>query len=247
MAWLTLKAIFTGLRPIKTGSGTVFASIRKAIEYGNVGPIHLIDVGASDGWFTDGISREINIASVTCYEPLPDTWPTPTLGKATNKCVFRHLCVGNAVGKVIILQSNHSGLSSVLGFHNKYQYKFGGIDKIETIEKREVDMVTLDSDTHHHLSNKIVLKIDTQGYEMEVLKGAANLLSSGKVLIIVLELMLKLKYESQTKFEEIFPFLSSFGFEVYDIQKGYIEPSGQVSELDIVLCHNNLFKIDINT
>ena len=240
MAFLTISEIFTGLRPIPIHSKTIFGGIKKAVELGKFNQIHLIDVGASDGWFVDAISRLVSIATGTCYEPLPDSWPPPRLGKAANKCVFRHVCVGSIEGKIDILISNHSGLSSVLGFHENYKYQFGGVGNIGTIQKRNVEIVTLDNDIKESTSDPIILKIDTQGFEMEVLKGASKLLSSGKIKIIVLELMIKLKYDSQTKMEELIPFLDSFEYEIYDIYKGYAEKSGQISEYDFIFCHKSL-------
>jgi hypothetical protein len=108
------------------------------------------------------------------------------------------------------------------------------------IESRTVELVTLDHDFAAADANGelIVLKIDTQGYELEVLKGATSLLRSDRVAVVVLELMVKEKYDGQGSIDEVIRFLRDLGYEIYDIARGCREVTGQVSEYDFVFCHN---------
>lgn len=56
-------------------------------------------------------------------------------------------------------------------------------------EKGEVQVRKLDSVLQEYLGNNLIslLKIDTEGYEAQVVKGAADTLASGKIEIIIME------------------------------------------------------------
>ena len=60
------------------------------------------------------------------------------------------------------------------------------------------------------LEDDILLKIDVQGYENKVLKGAENILSLVKVVIV--ETSFRELYEGQVLFADIYQLLSKQGF-----------------------------------
>jgi hypothetical protein len=95
----------------------------------------------------------------------------------------------------------------------------------------------VDEETIPHNAENIFLKVDTQGFEMEVLRGAKNLLEKGKIKIIFIELCTIEKYKGQAKYDEIFNYLHTFGFVLYDIHTSYWEDNGQLSEFDAVFIH----------
>jgi len=59
-----------------------------------------------------------------------------------------------------------------------------------------------------------LLKIDTQGTELEVLKGASNLLSNSAIDVIELELIVADAYESASGTFEVLAFLDSYGYRL---------------------------------
>ncbi len=86
----------------------------------------------------------------------------------------------------------------------------------------QVQTVRLDTFCERHQISKIeILKVDTQGFELHVLRGAERLLSSGSVNLIHLELNLVPVYQGQPTFSDVFDgCLSKFGFGVvgfYDV------------------------------
>jgi len=216
----------------------VYRAARSAFARTRAARAYVIDVGASTGVFVGTLSRFIPLAGATCYEPLPDTWPARRADLINVR--FRDVAVGSRPGTVEISRANHPGLSSVLKLSSSYKYQFDGFDEIRMIESRTVELVTLDHDFAAADANGelIVLKIDTQGYELEVLKGATSLLRSDRVAVVVLELMVKEKYDGQGSIDEVIRFLRDLGYEIYDIARGCREVTGQVSEYDFVFCHN---------
>lgn len=61
-----------------------------------------------------------------------------------------------------------------------------------------------------------VLKIDTQGYDLQVLKGARRLLEEKRIKTILLEVNFVPMYKRQATFSELHEFLSSFGYRFVD-------------------------------
>lgn len=76
-----------------------------------------------------------------------------------------------------------------------------------------------------------LLKIDTQGYEREVLDGAPRTLQS--CVGIQIELSLLPLYEGQTLHFELTAWLLAQGFELWDLQPGFADPtSGRLLQMD---------------
>jgi len=90
------------------------------------------------------------------------------------------------------------------------------LTKRELSEEKEVKIDTLD-----HLiseldgfSSPFGLKIDTEGYEMEVLKGAKETLT--KSSFVMLEVSIKKRFLDSYKFSDIVNFMANQGFELFD-------------------------------
>jgi hypothetical protein len=79
---------------------------------------------------------------------------------------------------------------------------------------------------------EIMLKLDVQGFESEVLKGAAQTLS--KIPLVYLEVSIAPLYEKEISFLPILIELSKFGHEVIDVFRGIKGSSGQLLQLDIL-------------
>lgn len=78
----------------------------------------------------------------------------------------------------------------------------------ELVTTTDVEVTTLDD---YCISNQInhvhVLKTDTQGYDLEVLKGAESLLTRGAISLIYCELIFSEMYENMPHVDELFKFL----------------------------------------
>lgn len=79
----------------------------------------------------------------------------------------------------------------------------------------EVQVDRLDALIEQNGLKNILLKIDVQGFEMSVLKGAEKVLE--RVLVIVCEVSFASLYEQQCTFEEIASFLRKYNFDLIDI------------------------------
>lgn len=98
----------------------------------------------------------------------------------------------------------------------------------------EVPMLTLDQAIQQFdLPQPQVIKIDTQGNELAILKGASNTLA--KVDVLFLETWLYRGYGTETPLlSEIANWLQPFNFELWDVGDGYRDHRGILATLDCV-------------
>ena len=105
----------------------------------------------------------------------------------------------------------------------------------EYISEEKVEIKVLDDiyDSICDSSDVVFLKLDTQGYEKNILNGAIESLK--KIKGIQIELALKPTYVNAPNFKEIFSMVEKLGFELYSLEDGFEDLiTGQLLEIDAV-------------
>lgn len=151
----------------------------------------LFDVGANDGeqWFNELRNDQENTL-VIMFEPSPDmVEKIKTKYKYLNNWVLVIACVSNFIGKATFNIGGSSGVSSLLEFRDDIkntwpEYRVKG--DLFVKEKITVDVITLDKFLLDNPNiNKIdFLHIDTQGSDLNVLKGCEkhlNIIKEGQM------------------------------------------------------------------
>jgi len=102
--------------------------------------------------------------------------------------------------------------------------------KIKNV-KSETNSITLDKYFETKaIKGGVFLKIDTEGAEGLVLKGAQKTLS--KIAIIHIETYFKKVYKGQLLFEQIYKFLTSHGFTYLgEISEAYFYPNFSLQDI----------------
>lgn len=90
-------------------------------------------------------------------------------------------------------------------------------DNVEGLVHRQVPVTTLDAITLM-LDGPFGLKIDTEGHELEVLKGATETLKSCE--FVIAETSIKKRFAEGYRFSEVVGFMAEHGFEVYSFLSG---------------------------
>lgn len=92
----------------------------------------------------------------------------------------------------------------------------------QTKGKIEVETTSIDAYCESNDIRQIdILKIDTQGSELAILKGAKSLLESGKVSLIYTEVYFQPQYREQPLFHHIAAYLQDHGYHLEDIYEPY--------------------------
>ena len=76
-----------------------------------------------------------------------------------------------------------------------------------------------------------MLKIDTQGYEYQILLGAQQCLE--RVSLVLLELSLQSLYKDQMLWLDLIAYMKQFGFELWSVQPEFCDPNtGQLLQVN---------------
>ena len=114
-----------------------------------------------------------------------------------------------------------------------------GLNRVREVEIKRLDSF-IDSENINP-SDLDILKIDTQGFEPEVLMGAGKLLTNFD--LVITELMFFDFYEKQLSFFDIEKFLIPAGFKLYDISHISKNPmNGRTDWVDIIYINKSLYE-----
>jgi Methyltransferase FkbM domain len=88
--------------------------------------------------------------------------------------------------------------------------------EIENVITVQID--TVDRYCHQHSIRKIdLLKIDTQGYDLEVLCGAGQMLSENLIKSVLIEITFIEIYQGAPRFDEVISFLLDRNFHLLSL------------------------------
>lgn len=192
----------------------------------------VIDIGANDGDFGREIRDEGYRGRIVSFEPNPDAYFR--LSKAiANDTLWEayQLGVGDVEGELTLSIANADVFSS---FKSVNAFGASSSQSAEAASVR-VRVVRLDDFLAEHpdLISRTYLKIDTQGFEMEVLRGTGTMLR--RMSAVQAELGLVKTYEDEEDWLEVVSWMRRQGFEIGTaICNSAIASAAQVREFDFV-------------
>jgi len=88
--------------------------------------------------------------------------------------------------------------------------------EVTSSERRLIEVTTLDAILRENqdIKTPILLKVDTEGHELEVLKGAKQLLALTDT--VILEASIRKRFMDSYAFEDLILFMKKNGFVVFD-------------------------------
>ncbi len=195
----------------------------------------VLDVGANMGQFVDEL-RELGYhGRVISFEPLSSAHNKlkEHAAKDANWTVWDRTAIGTQAGSVEIYIAGNSASSSILGMlpsHSEMapESRYVGV---ETTQVSALDDLYTPLPT-----DRVLLKIDTQGYEKQVLEGAQRLLKDCRV--IMTEMSFVPLYANQIMAKELWNLLENQGFEVWALEPCVRHPRTQrLMQVDGVFVH----------
>lgn len=171
----------------------------------------IIDIGAHTGRYAWACYKLLKPRNMHLYEPNPDL--APQLDKLALKMPesvvhVRNVAVGAERTEIGFRKVENPLLNSPLEFNEPNKGILKSYDSPQ-IQKISVHQVTLD-DEFKDIDEIDFLKIDTQGYEMSVLKGARATLAKTRVILI--ESNFLSIYAGGSTFGQAHEFLTEVGF-----------------------------------
>jgi len=138
--------------------------------------------------------------------------------------------IGEENGEIEINIAGNSQSSSVLDMLDTH---VRAAPDSKYIGKEKVALRKLDTIAPDYMDSKsiVFIKIDTQGYERQVMNGAKKLMS--QIVGLQLEVSLVPLYKGQILFEEVLKILKTEGFNLWSISTVFSDPStAQVLQVD---------------
>jgi FkbM family methyltransferase len=137
-------------------------------------PVLVIDVGANGGQFALATLEASTEARIVSFEPLAAPCERFMRAIDDRRVALRAIALGSKSGEATINVSRADDSSSILEITDLQDRLFPGTARVGT---EVVAVSTLDAE-FDDVPPRTLLKIDVQGYELEVLRGGARLLGS---------------------------------------------------------------------
>lgn len=198
---------------------------------------HVFDIGANTGQFALSLRNHGYRDKIFSFEPLKAAFNdlAQNARKDSKWEVFNN-ALGDEDTESIIHIAANSQSSSILKMlpthlNNAPESKYIDNEKISIKKLDSVFPSLCDKDA------RVMLKIDTQGFEKHVLDGATNSLEL--IQAIQLEMSLVPLYENEFLYEDMLEFLTQLGFKLYTIENGFwSQTTGQLFQIDGLFVRN---------
>lgn len=179
----------------------------------------VIDVGANTGQSALRFRAAFPTARIISLEPVGQSF-----------CELKHRVEGHRV------ECHQLALGPTSGWATIYLTRFSVTNSLvrppddEFLGEEEVQVQTLDDFVGDNSIDMIdLLKIDAEGYDLEVLKGGTNVLSEGKVRFIMIEVGFHPGDARHPLFDTVRDFLTGYGYHAFGIYGQTLEWTGEQS------------------
>jgi FkbM family methyltransferase len=200
----------------------------------------VVDVGANTGQWMSMVRRHGYLGEAICIEPLEKHYKKLKERKFKNTIALNR-AVGNKNGHIIMNIASNDGLSSsVLELDHWHNI---GAPHVKYNGKQEVKILKLSKILETSAHKKMFVKIDTQGYEIQVLKSI-NKSHFNEIYAFEIESNLVSTYKSAALIEDLIKFLRRKGFQPFRIENGFGMPNfGQQLQVDIIFVKDKNLRI----
>ena len=187
----------------------------------------IFDVGANRGNTTLKYLKLFPNAIIHSFEPFPDSYEVfINLHKDNLNVNLNKYALSNDIGSSILNVNKSVDTNSFLE-----SKKIGANSDKSCVSVGQILIETNTIDNYcskNNIKEIDILKIDVQGFEIEVLKGALDMLKNGSIKLIYIETYFKQQYVNQPLFHDISKLLYNHNFALQDIYDPYFSKNNIV-------------------
>lgn len=203
---------------------------------------YIIDVGANRGQFGSDVYSSGYEGSILSIEPLSEAWAILKQQTASRKNWHVHdRCALGEIGKLGIINiAENLDSSSILDMMDRHIHAapWAQYTNTESCEVRRLDDIFFALDRPQ---GPVLLKIDSQGYEYNILQGAQKSLK--EIAAVITEVSLVELYRDQRLWLEVVDLMDKSGFSIWSVIKGFVDyRNGQSLQLDVIFVNRHIVK-----
>lgn len=191
-------------------ASTARSGIYHCVDLDRIRPLRsfrtIFDVGAHIGETSAFYARQAPNSAIYAFEPIAHNYQQLVRTTAGSKRIRPvHTALAATSGERVIHHGETSQTHSLVGSVNDGR---AGLRSSENIQVQTIDEFCA-SNTIEHID---LLKTDTEGYDMEVLRGASGLFEREAIDFVYAEAGFDPADVQHTSFERLFAFLTGKGF-----------------------------------
>jgi FkbM family methyltransferase len=178
-----------------------------------------VDIGANIGFYTLGLARKAIRGSVHSFEPVPLNYhllAVNVIGNRLTNVVLNQCAVGNTDGQTHCCIAEDGAFSSLVDTGRR-----------AIVETATIALTRLDSYcAERNLARIDILKVDVEGGELDVLRGAASLLADPqrRPRLVMLELFEPMLRQFDCGVLEVQNLMRTYGYEPFVMIKRELVP-----------------------
>ncbi|MES2278837.1 MAG: FkbM family methyltransferase [Bacteroidota bacterium] len=195
----------------------------------------IFDVGANIGQTATSFNKHFPAAKIFCFEPVAATFNEMVNNTLSSQITCIKKALGGAKGESKIYKSDsYNGISSINGKGNS------SFSQVETI----IVDTGINVCKEYNITDIDMLKIDTEGYEMEVLKGFEPMLKK-HIKLIYIEVGFDPTDPCKTYISDLLIFLRAYNFIPSSMYDSYRLGRGKLklNHSDLLLINTNLIEV----
>lgn len=170
----------------------------------------VLDVGANQGQYATQLRQEGYRGAIVSFEPVEQAFALlQAKANSDSKWQAVHLALGDADSETVIHVSAHDVNSSLLP-QTKFLENLNATAHVAQEQKILVRRLDSIADQYIPSAANVFLKIDTQGYEAHVLRGAAKTLA--RVRGVQMEMSITPLYQGETDMLGMLQLMRELGF-----------------------------------
>lgn len=176
----------------------------------------MIDIGANIGWNSMNMAKFFPKSRIYSFEPIPETYATLLVNLALN-----------GLTNIKAIQVGFSDHDQFATFYYDQQLSanasLANLSQKKKIAKVKMKLVTLDKYCQQELIKPDFLKVDVEGAELFVLKGAEQIIAQAHPIIFA-EMLRKWSKKFNYHPNEIIKFLDNLGYRCFILRKNRLIP-----------------------
>jgi FkbM family methyltransferase len=203
----------------------------------------VVDVGANEGQWITGLLNLVPVRHAMVIEPNPAAMlRCKQRLQGRQGIAFSEIAVGAKRGSAVLHVTKASDFSSLLAPDHKIINANYVRDSGAVVAEQKVEVFPLDDVLPEDVQVDL-LKLDVQGFEREVLAGAASVLRRTRVILV--ETNFQSHYSQGSTFDSLFQlFTRELGFSFWNVSDPYRGMTGQALWADSVFINPALVTQD---